>query len=153
MPPFKQILVPTDFSDDSVRAMEYSIDVARQNQAKLSVIHVMDNYYQHNMEYGGGPGLELAKQLRVEMLETLETELGAFIQRFALEGLSCQYKLLEGNPSTEIIEYVAENSFDLVVIGSHGKRKGLWQLGSVAEKVVHHSRSCVLVIKPEVISS
>jgi nucleotide-binding universal stress UspA family protein len=56
---------------------------------------------------------------------------------------------IEGDPASEIIDLARKTPNNLVAMSSHG-RSGIaqWMLGGVAEKVIHHSRDPVLVIRP-----
>jgi nucleotide-binding universal stress UspA family protein len=60
---------------------------------------------------------------------------------------NCITERLKGNPSESIIDYVAENDIDLVVMGTHA-RDGIRRLifGSVAEDVMRNASSPVLIV-------
>ncbi|AKB50767.1 Universal stress protein [Methanosarcina barkeri str. Wiesmoor] len=63
-------------------------------------------------------------------------------------GVKVKPVFLKGIPTDEILEYAQENNIDLIVMGTHGLtgiKKFL--IGSVAEKVVRHSRIPVMVIR------
>ncbi|MHA7608025.1 universal stress protein [Elizabethkingia meningoseptica] len=55
--------------------------------------------------------------------------------------------ILKGDPQEEIIQYIADNKADLLVVGTHG-RTGIdhWVSGSVAEHVIRHATIPVLVM-------
>ena len=65
-------------------------------------------------------------------------------------GVEVKEVLLEGHPSNEIIDFAENNNIDLIVMGTLGKI-GLdrFLMGSVAEKVVRHSKVPVLVVRGE----
>jgi nucleotide-binding universal stress UspA family protein len=66
------------------------------------------------------------------------------------EGIPAIAVLLEGNAAEKILEYVEKNSVDLVIMSTHGRSgPARWLFGSVADRVVRHSRVPVLVESPK----
>jgi nucleotide-binding universal stress UspA family protein len=65
-------------------------------------------------------------------------------------GVKVKEVLLEGHPSSEIIDFAENNDIDLIVMGTLGKT-GLdrFLMGSVAEKVVRNSKVPVMVVRSE----
>lgn len=63
-------------------------------------------------------------------------------------GLSINTKLLQGNPSSAILDFCEKEKYDILVMGSRGmgKFKEL-VLGSVSSKVLHHSSCPVMIIR------
>ncbi len=56
--------------------------------------------------------------------------------------------ILEGSPAVEIIDFAEKNDIDLIVMSSHGKSAiQRFPIGSVAEKVIKHSKIDVLVVR------
>ena len=125
----KHILVPTDFSDPSERALAMAIELARAFDAQLSLLHV---WSVPNTGYA-------------EALSWPIDAMGAAARRALDDALASTTKLYaktdavlrEGSESKMVLEVVDALGIDLVVMGTHGRR-GLSRLvlGSVAEKVV-----------------
>ncbi len=66
------------------------------------------------------------------------------------EGISATAVLLEGNAAEKILEYAEENDVDLIIMSTHGRSgPARWLFGSVADRVVRHSRVPVLVAAPK----
>ena len=65
-------------------------------------------------------------------------------------GIEVEPVILEGHPADKILEFSEQESVDLIVMGTLG-RTGLdrFLLGSVAEKVIRHSKIPVMVVKGE----
>lgn len=81
--------------------------------------------------------LETARRGAALRLSELSRELGASAVRLEIR---------EGNPAEQLAAVAAELGADLVVVGAHGKRPGLWdRLGSTAEAVARTSRVPVLL--------
>ena len=143
----KKILYPTDFSEASLEALPYAVSFARNCQAKLILMHVVN-------EKIFSEGLSLA---RVSAPESLEQEMTAeagrrlkmIIPPDQREGLDWESVILYGMPFLEIIRYAKDNGVDMIVIGTHG-RSGMEHIifGSTAEKVVRKAHCPVLSVKP-----
>lgn len=144
MKPFERILVPTDFSPHSVRAVEVAADLAKTYGASLTLIHVYEPLvYTHP---DGHPFL-IGPQLD-RLLAELERLLAD--AKRAAEAAGAPHvttRLLQGFASGEIRDCAAAGRHDLVVMGTHG-RKGVSHivLGSVAERVIRLAPCPVLTV-------
>jgi len=142
----KRILHPTDFSDNSEKALKYACSLAIQFNADLHLIHVIqdlgwvipsiemtfpEDYYEKQKKYAN-------EELSV-LPEKIINHTGSVIRN-----------VREGQPFMEIMHYAKENTIDMIVMGTHG-RSGLAHLimGSVAENVVRRSPCPVLTVHPE----
>jgi len=128
---FKHVLVPVDFSPSSDHALELGLDIARANDAQLTLVHVAytpPTYYAAAAE-GFVPYVDLEQEGR-ELLDELVAKTKETYPKVA--GV-----LASGQPWRKIIDAVRTSEADLVVMGTHG-RTGVVRalLGSVAEKVV-----------------
>lgn len=126
---FKHILVPTDFSDPSERALSMAAELARAFDAKLSLLHVWSIPNTGYAEALAWPidAMEAAAK------RALDDALASTVRLYA----KTDAILREGNEWKQVLDVVDELGIDLVVMGTHGRR-GLPRLvlGSVAEKVV-----------------
>lgn len=145
-----RILVPTDFSDNAKPALEYGCELARQFNAQLQLVNVVDNLdvFPMEMEAVAAVGVGIGG-------DALQSEKHASRLLAELPGSSghdCRItrSVKLGNPATEIIRFAKENHTDLIVISTHG-RTGLRHLllGSVAESVVRKAGCPVLTVHPE----
>jgi nucleotide-binding universal stress UspA family protein len=145
MTPIKKILVPTDFSVHSAEATAWAADLARRYDASVTLIHV---YQPVSMALPEGYVLMSANAL-ADLLSELDGALAkAKEDMAATERITPETMLLQGVPFAEIVQFAREGSYDLVVMGTHG-RTGLRHalLGSVAEKVVRKAHCPVLTIR------
>lgn len=141
---FKQILVPIDGSECSLYALELAANFAREQQARLSIITVVDPAKAAAMAFGEA-------SMAAACLDALEDEGRALAQDAASRVRAiwaCDVTVLDGPPVDAIIDYARESGADLIVIGSHG-RTGLPRLllGSVAEGVIRNAGTPVLVAR------
>lgn len=149
-PHFDRILVATDFSELSAEAVQYARSLADRYSGELIILHVIDDapvLAFHTMELTTDVVLE-------DTTNSTEQHLQQFVKDHdirAAHGLRLATR--RGNPHEEIARFAEEEGVGLIVMATHG-RTGLAHvmLGSVAEKVVQHSRIPVLTIKPEKMS-
>jgi len=136
------ILHPTDFSEGSNFAFQIAVDLARQNQAVLLVLHVVETLGPENATYG-----EISSQLQPQGYDKRLEETMRRL-RPAANDVSIEHLLVEGNPAQEIDRVARDRACDLIVLGTHG-RTGLKRLlmGSISEKVVRLAPCPVLTVK------
>jgi nucleotide-binding universal stress UspA family protein len=140
-----KILCAVDFSESSRATLEAAADQARRHQAELTVLHVREP-----PPAAGAKGFVPSPQLS----EAGSIEIGRQLDRWRAEaarmaGTEVRAELASGSPASEIVRLASEGSFDLVVVGTHG-RAGFRRLvlGSVAERVVREAHCPVLVVRP-----
>lgn len=139
MIPIKTILHPTDFSKPSDHALRFACALARDYQARLLLLHVVEP----PVYYGE---LGMTVPLPADFHASLHQRLAHLVPSAC--GLLVETILVEGNASQQILRVAAEHHCDLIVLGTHG-RTGLSRvlLGSVAEEVIRHSLLPVLTLK------
>ena len=136
MPPFKNILAATDFSDTAAQALRYALHFARHDGAEVHIVHVeevTDDYYEQD------------KALR----ERVEGQMADLLAATDVGDLRTEHVVLHGEEiEVALTDYADEIAADLVVIGTHGRR-GLRRLvmGSVAEKIVRKAKRPVLTVR------
>ncbi|HVJ94316.1 MAG TPA: universal stress protein [Labilithrix sp.] len=140
---FKNILVPVDFSEPSNRALEVAIDLAKQYDASLTVLHVFDVPLAY-----AGMGMSPI-DLLTPMVEAARKQLDATLAETRGSISSATAILAQGTPWREILDAIPQRHADLIVMGTHGRRGvGRALLGSVTEKVVRLSPVPVLTVRP-----
>jgi universal stress protein A len=138
----RRILVATDFSDGSDEALTQAITLAKQTNAEMEIVYVLELGVEE-FPFGLTPfGSDLGA-----LTAYVDRELGNRAARAVREGVPCRTKTLEGSASTEVIQRARQIGAELVVVGTHG-RTGLAHilLGSVAEKIVRRSICPVLTV-------
>lgn len=136
----RTIVIATDFSPGSDAALRLATMLARDNQAKLLIVHVSEPRPAYTVAgiYASLPaGNEFADAHR-QLLDVRPTD----------SNVACEHRLLIGTPADELAKFAEEQHADMIVIGCHG-RTGLGRLlmGSVAEAVVRQAQCPVLTIK------
>lgn len=136
----RNILAPTDFSDCSQAVFDYCVQLVRDFDAELRLVHVINPHaYPFGDKYAA---LDPAQLMR-------ETEYAAQKQmRSMAAGAKVRHsvRVLHGSPAVEICN-AANEDVDLIVISTHGRTGlGHFLIGSVAEHVVRYAHCPVLVI-------
>jgi len=141
--PFTHALCPTDFSEDSRRAIDFAAELVRPGGAGITLLHVIEAPVSYSGEL---PDPDLIRELDRRSADQLEAW-AARLRSMSSIPVTTQSRV--GWPGAEILAAVDHDpSIDLVVMGSHG-RTGIKRvlLGSVAEKVVRHARCPVCVAR------
>jgi nucleotide-binding universal stress UspA family protein len=141
---FEHILVPTDFSETSQRALEFAKVIAKQGDSELLLLHVDPPVDPITPPEAAWIDVAEVQSQREEQME----QCGAALRS---EGFRAQTILGIGPLCSEISSAIKQNKVDLIVLGTRGK-KGLERLmlGSDAEAVLRHVGRPVLSIGPEV---
>lgn len=140
----KTLLVPTDFSEPSDKALDAAIDLASQLGAAIELVHV-----QPEPVTVLPPPIEVATFTPGSAEEAVHvaTELARRAEKVRMRRLACRSTNRFGNVADQVVSRADEIRAELVVMGTHG-RTGLRHavLGSVAERVVQRSNRPVLVV-------
>ncbi len=143
---FKHLLVPIDGSATSELAVSKAIGLAKAFDSKVTAIYVADPYpftgVGADFAYGQGQYLNAAKAAATEALANA---------RKAMEqaGVQVTTATVESHAAWRgILDAADSGGADLIVIGSHG-RSGIEKLvlGSVAQRVLSHTKLPVLVVR------
>lgn len=130
----KNILVATDFSEPSGVALAYGRDLARNYNARLHVLHVVEDLL---MRYAPEIGT-FSTDFQKDLDAAAGRQLAALItddDRKLLHAVGVVERGL--NPADRIVRYAKEHSIDLIVTGTHGRGAVKhFFMGSVAERVV-----------------
>ena len=149
----RRILVPTDFSPASEKALDYALRLAQKLSADLCLCHCAP---QPDYEVAGlvSPGMRTAAaafiEKAMEMAIAARIELADLAARKLDFGVPIMTEMLEGRAADAIVRLARQWGADLIVIGSRS-RPGIRHvlLGSVAEKVVRAAACPVLVVHPD----
>ncbi len=138
----RTILVPIDFSECSLEALQYSVALARAFSARVVVLHVIDVSVRYGLD--AIPVPLPSAEITAKVAERVEE----WVQRVARQGIEVAWHIELGVPFTEIRAAIDRHRADLVVMGTHGRRGvGHFVLGSVAERIVQRAPCPVLTVK------
>ncbi|MGZ5010553.1 MAG: universal stress protein, partial [Methylobacter sp.] len=128
MESYKHILLAADFSEHGETVANRAKDLSEKYQAKLSIVHVMDNLLITDAAYGSTIPFDL--DLTAELMASAKKRLTNLADRLNIAE-DCRW-METGSPKLEIIRVAEENNVDLIVVGSHGRHGFALLLGSTA---------------------
>lgn len=138
-----KILVPTDSSEYSRRALQVAIELAQKFNSEVELLFVMHEPFVYNSRVSS----------YVFPVELVEKE-GEYALEATLEGINIgdttlTKKIMQGiKPAKVIVEEIENEKIDLVVMGSHGYGAIAGSmLGSVSQYVLHGAKCSVLIVK------
>jgi len=136
---FSKILVPVDGSSISYKALDAALFLANKVGSEITVVHVLESVPTNYIESKNILEIDTAKgQLILNKCSEFAKE----------RNISINTALLQGSPSSAILNFAVKENFDVIAIGSHGI-SGFKEhiLGSASNKIVHISSLPVLLIK------
>lgn len=138
----KNILFPTDFSDNAKHALPFALKLAKKTRAKLHIIHSIEEPYDF------APMVEnIKKNVTHKVNKLYEEMLENILKNDEYKDLSIKTHLFEGRTVYSVISTIQQYKIDLVVMGTQG-RSALEQLffGSTTSEVVQQATIPVLTI-------
>ena len=142
---FKEIVVPTDFSEHSLRALDYAVEIAEKFGSALKIIYVIEPLLQAADVSWTSVDFE---QLNQTHKASAEKQLAQLLEERLPEGMPADTEILSGKPFVEILKYAKRQNADLIVMATHGRGAIAHILmGSTAEKVVRKASCPVLTVK------
>lgn len=142
----QRILVPVDFSRESAKAMRYAVTLARQFDASITLVHVVEPAYGPPELPNGATARRVTDR---ERLAKAKSKLGNMGLRILGPCRIVETMIRSGLAFFEITEAAKALASDLIVVGTHGYG-GVTRsvMGSTAEKVIRHAPCPVLVVRP-----
>lgn len=144
---FKRILVPVDFSDFSLRAVDEAVALARTFKAEITLVQAVDNIQYAGLGGTFGPVYDTSPLLH-ELVRGAREQLAALAAKLTKKKLRVRTVLEVGTPHEVIVRAAKRTKAELIVLATHG-RSGLAHvlIGSVAERVVRHAPCPVLTLR------
>lgn len=141
----QKILVPCDFSEQSVNAFRLAADLADEAKGEIHLLHVIEVPVMHDSLLM--PTLSFEATLMKELSDNAETQFKKLTSEFPIQ-TPVLTKNVFGNTSLMILDYVNENNIELVAMGTKGA-SGLRELliGSNAERIVRRSPCPVITVR------
>lgn len=147
MPRYQHIVAAVDFSPLSATVINQAKQLAETYDARLSLLHVVQDMPIATEPFGEPAGLVLSQELIQHHREKAQQDLDALAARFALP-LSVERAVIEGiDAADSILEFAQNKHADLIVLAHSGKRGFFGFLGSTATAVVKAAHCDVLVLR------
>ena len=146
MKKYRKILVPVDGSELSNEAFEQALSLASLINGTVTVLHVIEHLYSDYTVLEGQDLISASSLIENETREQVNASLKEYIKKGKKEGVKVRTMVEEGPVAHEIINL--SKNFDLVIMGTHGRRMITSLLmGSVAEKVSRHAYCPVMLVR------
>jgi len=146
----KKILVPTDFSEQAVNAVDFAAQIAKKHKAEVHLLHILELPDGHDIQVTGEvAGTDPMTGVFVNLLiKKARKSLATIAGSKKFEGVTIKTHLTSGNAYKSIIKAITDTKSDLIVMGTKGA-SGIDELliGSNAEKVVRNAPCPVITIK------
>jgi nucleotide-binding universal stress UspA family protein len=145
-PLFTRILCAVDFSDCSMRGLDYAMSIAQEADAGLTVLHVLDVPLEVQEFFAGDSDVfsTYTARARAERQARLRTAVPDAVRAYC----TVETLLAEGKAAPEVLRVAAEQQSDLIVIGIHGRGAAdLLFFGSTAQQVVREANCPVLTLR------
>lgn len=143
----QKILVPTDFSQYADKAVQEGLLLAKQFNAQLHLVHVVQDIQQCAGDYCLDE--KFVREYRESGISSSREKMKSDLDKHPeAKDLQISTNVRVGYPAEEILKEAKEKSIDLIVIATHGK-SGLLQhlMGSVADRVSHGAKCEVMLVK------
>lgn len=154
----ERILVPVDFSKNSINACQYAIGIAEKLHAEIMLMHSYFFPVINSIDYGDGLSYvvnindtisEIAEKAKDQLMELYES-LGKQIEKQGCANVKLNFTLTNGNPANEIVNVYHKYMPDIIIMGTRGntieKRE---HFGSVSATTIRETKVPVLAV-PEV---
>ncbi len=152
---YKKILVPHAGSTGGDEALKHAIHIAKSNSAKIIILHVLEELPNLPLLLHQDQIARVKQQLnevKETMKKAIEPEMAERIKLCEKEDIKSEIKIVTGFPEDAIMEIVADQEIDLIVMARRRKLPGikrLLMLGSVSRKILEHVSCPVLMIDIE----
>jgi len=142
----QRILCPIDFSEFSTRAFRHALSLAEHYDAKLTALHVVEMWKYPYADYAATDGGDYAN-LRKSLHKGGKEHLQEFVNQHSQERIHPELAICEGRAPDSILSFAQREQFDLIVMGTHGRRGfDRLMLGSATDRVMREASCPVLVV-------
>lgn len=148
----QKVLIPTDGSDTARRAIDFAVRLLAGSSCEVVLLSVVEEPAYAAFWSDGliAPEVILppAEELKEELHGKAEETLSEQAEPLRAAGLRTTVRVRFGNPAAEILQEAEDGGCEMIVMGSHGRGAiGSFLLGSVSNRVVHHAKCPVLIVR------
>lgn len=147
MAAMKNILVPTDFSEYSDKALSEAVELAKQHNANIHLLHVIE--YVHHRKANIGVSADIASELETKRVTESQERMHKQIGLLEEDKRSQIMTSIKSGPASDVIlSEQKRKDIDMIMIGSHGV-KGFFSglVGGVTYRVVKNAPCSVMVVR------
>ncbi len=138
-----KLLVPVDGSENSLRALDHAIYLAKKTGANITAMNIIENPPTVYVE-----SQKLLNDLLAKFREESANILDKCKQIAEKSDVKIETVIGEGDAASTIVGYAQKGDFDTIIIGRRGLgRFKEMMLGSISTKVLHHAKCTVMIVK------
>jgi len=139
---YKNILLAVELhNDEEKKATKKAVALAKEHEAKLTLVHAIEHIRSYGAAYGAAVGVEIEEMLQ----KNAKKDMGKLGD---LTGVDTKDQIIEFGPAKTIILEEAEKiKADLIIVSSHGRHGVRLLLGSTANAVLHGAKCDVLAVR------
>lgn len=145
----KNILLPTDFSENAKNAIPYAIDLIKKNNAKLSLLHVYNIPLMAPTDIFTTSDNIMTYSITEDVRKLSSDKLKKIINNNQLSRIKHRCFIREGDVQNKIIKIIKKEAIDLIVMGTKGEsaKRDLF-MGSITKAIIQHA-TCPILAIPE----
>jgi universal stress protein A len=136
---YKHVLLATDLMDDCQVVAKRAAETAKQNDAKLSIVHVVEPLP------GYGYAFISPSDIETQLLDEAKKQIKVLGKKYQVP--EDQQRVEMGPTKIEIADYANDNKVDLIVVGTHTRHGFGHFIGSTANAVIHEAECDVLTVR------
>jgi nucleotide-binding universal stress UspA family protein len=141
---FTRILCPMDFSAGAQQALGFALDLARQSNGAVTVLHVIEWFTEEaRLSFVDFDVAAFRRRLARDARERLR----ALLDEANRAGCAIAEEVAFGRPHREVLRVAGQQESDLIVMGAQGRGPGHVLLGSTTDQVVRAATCPVLTVR------
>ena len=109
---FKNILVPTDLTDKSIKALEIAADMEKENSCRITLLHVVETI-------DDGEGEEEFHDFYSRLADRVGKKMAELVNKYGTEKIDIHTEIIYGKRVPEIVKFASKNEIDLIILSSH----------------------------------
>ncbi|PRY87107.1 universal stress protein [Mongoliibacter ruber] len=133
-----KILVPTDFSENANNALDFATEIAKVEKAEITILYAFFAVYDFAAQ---------ATEIISNIERDAKNQMQEISDRLKKQGLTIDYKILQGSVATAVTSFAYREEYDLIVMGTQGAsgiKKAL--IGSNTSHVIKDAMTTVLAV-------
>jgi nucleotide-binding universal stress UspA family protein len=145
----KKILVPIDFSDYSMHAVEVASYIAKVRECKIRLLHIVEDSY---TPYYNMVGIDMVEHSTLftyqkELQESIKRQLSELSEKIKKKDIEVEFEVVLERAKNVIVKEAEDQAVELIVMGSHGHSdvEEIF-IGGTSEKVIRTSSIPVLTV-------
>ena len=138
---YQHILCAVDLSDENIAVALRAAEFAKQNNAQLSLLHVVEYI---PIDLANELVLPQQQEIEEQLVEQAKKSISSLALKLGLKRIS--ENVVTGSTKAQIIDYAKDHEVDLIVLGQHGRHGLSRLLGSTTNAVLHNTPCDVLAV-------